>query len=202
MPGCQQPDFSTQVNEMVDQTGSENDSAFEFFREISIRCRFFDLRIESNGHSPVVITGKFADHQLRHLRRRLPVDVMVMVVRKVTADRIKIAPAPFDVTFYPPIIKRDEVNEIFDRFWLRINGDFSRGFDQPPVFDETEGKSRDQNKSDQWIDSSFFKTSADAHLRKYFRGDNREVGDLRRLADIPATMLFGHNDSNRESRDA
>src|SRR5262245_13720489 len=145
MTGCQQLDLSPLVYEIVEQAGGENDGTFEFFREISIRCRFFDQWIESDGYPPVVIAGEFADHQLGSLRSGFPVDMMVMVVREVPADRIEIASAPFKVTFDAPIVERNELNEIIERFRLRIDSNFSRGLDDPSLFDETEGKSCNQN---------------------------------------------------------
>src|SRR5262245_14514080 len=124
---------------MRKQARGQRHPALELFGEFRRRVPlFFDPGVEQNGDAPVVVARKFTHHQLRGLGGRLPINVMMMVARKVLPDRVKIAPTPFRATFDPAKQRGQPLAEIVQGEWRRVNYNLSVRLQTPPVFDAAE----------------------------------------------------------------
>src|SRR5262249_38424563 len=178
--------------------------ALELLAEFRFRAiLFFDPGVEHNGDAPIVLAREFTDHQLRGFGGRLPINVVMMITRKILPDRVKIAPVSLRAAFNPAQQRRRGGAEIIQGPWRRINYYFPVGLQTAPVFNEAEWEPGVNDEATDRVDATFWEATFDSRARGSAGRNDRQIdklGGIRRvlLCHWRRRVLLAHSHGQRK----
>src|SRR5262245_50970967 len=141
-------DFGSFTDKGFDQPCGQRNRAFELLVELLFPgTDRINMIIENNGDMPIVVARKFANHQRGSLRRRFPVDVMMMITRQIRSNRIQVASRSLRAAFYLSLGLPDQHVKLFMLQRRGIDDDVSICLNKTALLNKPQWKSRSDKKS-------------------------------------------------------